>query len=119
MSEPSAAATQLMNKVLELLEAEHGIAPLGIPDRPEDTRTAMLSLMGDKSFDRDFAREFASRLAEKVRAATGDAAYVLSDWEVAESDQADCDDLDGNRVSAFMADRRCYRIILTLVPAQP
>lgn len=108
-----------MNKVLELLEAEHGIAPLGIPDRPEDARTAMLSLMGDKSFDRDFAKVFASRLAEKAREATGDRAYLLSDWEVAESDHADCEDLEGNTVNAFMTDRRCYRIILTLVPAQP
>lgn len=118
MTEPSAATTQLMNVVLELLEAEHGIGALGIPGKPEDTRTVMLSIMGDKNFDRDFAREFAKRLADDVREATGDLAYAISNWEIAESDQADCPDLEGNVVSAFMADRRCYRILLTLVPAQ-
>lgn len=118
MSEPSPAATQLMTKVLELLETEHGIVGFGVPDKPEDTRIVMLSLMGNKTIDRDFAREFASRLADNARAATGDLAYAISDWEIAESDHADCEDVGGNVVNAFIADRRCYRIILTLVPAQ-
>jgi hypothetical protein len=108
-----------MTRVLELLDVEHDIPALGVPGRPEDTRIVMLSLMGDKSIDRDFAKEFASRLADKVRAAISGLAYAISDWEIAESDEADCEDVEGDVVNAFLANRRCYRIILTLVPAQP
>src|SRR5262245_9227043 len=118
MSEPSPVTTQLMTKVLELLEAEHGIVRFGVPGKPEDTRLVMTSLMGDKTIDRDVATHFASRLADKARTATGDPADGNSDWEIAESDHADCEDVGGNIVNAFIADRRCYRIILTVVPAQ-
>lgn len=106
----------LVTRVLQILEADHNIKAFGVPGNPEETRFISRSLLGNKEPDQEFARVLAGKLAEDVREETGDSGYSISDWEVAESDHADCEDANGKVLNAFVQDRRCYRINLTLVP---
>ncbi len=102
--------SSLLARILNALDDEHGIQ-FGFPDENVDVSVVMFSRIGPKTPDREFIRAYSRLLAGEIGQLPGET-HAVKNWEIAESDHADCEDIDGNLVNAFIVNQRCYRVTL-------